>query len=145
MPTFPIKRAEVKPGEVLCSYCTARCCRYFAVPIDTPTTWDEYDNIRWFLMHGPMSIFVDDDVWYLVVNADCRHLQADNRCGIYETRPGICRTYSTKDCEYDNPFLYEKYFDTPEQIQEYAEAVLPPRRKKRQSSGMMNLPILSGV
>jgi len=37
MPQFPVKRDQLKPGEVLCSYCTALCCRYFSVPIDTPT------------------------------------------------------------------------------------------------------------
>ncbi|MFM7389484.1 MAG: YkgJ family cysteine cluster protein [Vampirovibrionales bacterium] len=28
---------------------------------------------------------------------NCVHLQADKRCGIYEHRPGFCRTYPTED------------------------------------------------
>jgi Fe-S-cluster containining protein len=63
-----------------------------------------------------------------MVHTVCRHLQTDNRCGIYDTRPQICRDYSTDKCEYEDDWTYERYFETPEQIQEYAEAVLPPKR-----------------
>lgn len=143
MPPVLVRRADLKPGEILCTYCTAHCCRYFAVPIDTPTTWKDFDNIRWYLMHGSAAVFVDKRVWYLIVNAVCKHLQSDNRCGAYDTRPSICREYSTTNCEYDNSFLYDKYFESPEQVQEYAEAVLPPRKRRRTAPA--NLPILNSV
>ena len=45
-------REQLKPGECLCDFCTGICCRYFSLPIDNPTTWDEYDTIRWYLAHG---------------------------------------------------------------------------------------------
>ena len=143
MPPVLMRRADLKSGEILCTYCTARCCRYFAVPIDTPTTWKDFDNIRWYIMHGVTSVFVDKRVWYLIVNGVCKHLQPDNRCGAYETRPYICREYSTDNCEYDNNFLYDKYFESPEQVQEYAEAVLPPRKRRKKRTA--NLPILSAL
>ena len=54
----------------------------------------------------------------------CKHLRDDNLCGIYDTRPQICREYTTDACEYDDDWTYERYFETPEQIHEYAEAVL---------------------
>ncbi len=142
MPTFPIKRDALKPGEVLCSYCTALCCRYFSVPIDTPTTRKDFDNIRWFMMHGRVTVYVDDETWYLCVHADCKHLQPDHRCGTYADRPHICREYSTAKCEYDDPGLHDRLFETPEQIWEYAEAVLPPRRLKRTPSEKLALPIV---
>ena len=31
-----VSRDDLKSGEVLCDYCTAKCCRYFALPIDMP-------------------------------------------------------------------------------------------------------------
>ena len=62
--------------------------------------------------------------WYLLVHTKCKHLQDDNRCGIYDTRPQICRDYTTEACEYDDDWTYERYFETPEQIREFAEAVL---------------------
>lgn len=140
MPEVKVKRTELKSGEILCSYCTARCCRYFALPIETPTEWNDYDHIRWFMMHGNVSIFVEDDSWYLMVFADCKHLLEDHRCGNYEDRPGICRKYTTDECEYDNDSCYEKLFETPEQLWEYAEAVLPVR--KRKSRKAVELPVL---
>lgn len=144
MPQVAVKRLEVKPGEVLCTYCTGRCCRYFSLPIETPRTWNDFDNMRWYMMHGKVSIFVDQGTWYLVIHADCRHLLADNRCGVYDDRPSICRKYSTANCEYDNDFLYDRIFESPDQIWEYAEAVLPPRRAKKNGKSIaINLPILS--
>lgn len=144
MPALTIKRADLKPGEVLCTYCSAKCCRYFALPIDAPTTWDDFENMRWYMMHGAVSIFVDGETWYLMVHADCKHLQPDNRCGVYDTRPAICRRYSTDNCEYDNDGCYDKLFEAPEQIWEYAEAVLPPR-KRRRANQLLALPVLSGT
>ena len=134
MPANKMRRADLPAGEVLCDYCTAKCCKYFALPMETPDTKEEFDNIRWFMLHGRISVFVEDDVWYLVVNEDCRHLQADNRCGIYETRPDICRAYTTDGCEYDEDAVYDMYFETPEQIEEYAQALLPPKQSRRFST-----------
>jgi Fe-S-cluster containining protein len=143
MASIVMRRQDLPPGEVLCSYCTAKCCRYFALAIDTPTTWRDFDNIRWFMFHGRVSLFVDKKVWYLVVHEACKHLQPDNRCGTYATRPRICRDYTTDGCEYDNEFVYDQLFETPEQLWEYAEAVLPPpRRRKVKGELAVTLPVL---
>lgn len=143
MPTFPIKRDDLKYGEVLCSYCTAMCCRYFSVPIDTPTTRNDFDNLRWFMLHGHVTVYVEDETWYLCVYGDCKHLLPDHRCGIYTERPQICRDYSTDACEYDDDGLHDRLFETPEQIWEYAEAVLPPRRSRKNGAAeKVSLPIL---
>ncbi len=122
------RRDELPKDANLCDYCTARCCHYFALPIDTPSEWRDCDFIRWYLLHGQATVFVDSGDWYLMVHTTCKHLQDDYRCGIYDTRPQICRDYSTDNCEYEDDWTYEMYFETPEQIYEYAEAVLPPRR-----------------
>jgi Fe-S-cluster containining protein len=142
MPPVSVPREKVPPGEVLCAYCTGKCCRYFALPIETPTTWKDFDYIRWYMFHGRVAVFVEDGTWYLMVYADCQHLLPDNRCGVYETRPQICRDYTTDECEYDNDACYDQFFETAEQIWEYAEAVLPP--KKRQTAvNEVRLPVLS--
>lgn len=145
LPILPVKvrREDVKPGEFLCQYCTAKCCRYFALPMETPDGRSDFDDLRWFMMHGRVSAFVENDIWYLMVHSDCQHLLSDNRCGIYETRPRICRKYSTVNCEYDDDACYDKFFEVPEQVDEYAEATLPPRKRSRK--GAASLPILSGV
>ena len=39
--------------------------------------------------------------------------------------------YTTDNCEYDGEWTFDKVFETPEQLWEYAEAVLPPRRPRK--------------
>jgi Fe-S-cluster containining protein len=119
------RRDQVGPHENLCDYCAAKCCRYFALPIDAPETPQDFDFIRWYLLHDRAAVFTEDGTWFLLVHTTCRHLQPDHRCGIYATRPQICREYKTDDCEYPDDWRYERYFETPEQVAEYAEAVLP--------------------
>ena len=134
-------REDLPKGEVLCQYCPAKCCQYFALEIDEPNTKADFDFIRWYMVHGDVSVFVEDGAWFLMIFNRCNHLMDDNRCGIYETRPQICRDYSTDNCEYDDDACYEKLFETPEQLWEYAEAVLPmskPKKRKR-----MQLPLVT--
>src|SRR5687767_13161960 len=85
------RREELPKGAVLCEHCPAKCCRYFALPIDEPTELADFEYIRWFLLHDQATVFVEDGTWYLLVHTRCKHLQTDNRCGIYATRPQICR------------------------------------------------------
>lgn len=142
------KRENLKPGENLCDHCTAKCCRYFALPIDTPTDRDDFEHLRWYMLHGRVSLFVEDETWYLMVHSDCQALRDDNLCGIYEERPGICRKYSTDDCEYDDDAVYDRFFETPDQIWEYAQAVLPdefPLPTRSESPADVNLPVVMMV
>jgi Fe-S-cluster containining protein len=132
---------DLGPDEVLCTYCPAKCCRYFALPIDEPESHEDFQFIRWYLLHEAATVFTEDDTWYLLVHTVCKHLGEDNRCGIYETRPQICRDYTTDDCEYDDQWVYDRYLETPEQVEEYAEAVLP--RKKGQSFRSRQPPLLA--
>lgn len=120
-------RRDLRPGEILCNYCPAKCCRYFALPLDEPTTWKDFDYIRWFLLHERAAVFTEDGDWYLLVYNRCRHLRKDNLCAIYANRPQICRAYTTRKCEYEDLWVYDHYWETAEQVDEYAEAVLGPR------------------
>jgi Fe-S-cluster containining protein len=122
-----IKRDDLPKGGNLCEYCTAKCCKYFALPIDIPETFEELEYIRWYLLHDRASVFKEDDDWYLLVHTTCEHLLPDNRCGIYETRPKICRDYTTDNCEYDDSWTYDFYLETADQVWEYTEAVLQPK------------------
>lgn len=119
-------REQLGSEANLCEYCVAKCCRYFALPIDVPETWSDFEFLRWYLLHERATVFTDEGDWYLMVHTVCKHLQEDHRCGIYDTRPEICREYSTDNCEYEDDWTYEHYFETPEQIYEYAEATLGP-------------------
>ena len=135
-PRLHPSRAQLNPGEVLCQFCTAKCCRYYSLPMEQPKTRKDFDYIRWFLMHGRSAVYIEDGTWYLLVFSDCQHLLPDNRCGIYETRPRICRGYDTSNCEFHGEeYRYEHMFTSADQIQRYAEKELgrsilfKPRRK----------------
>lgn len=78
----------------------AQCCRYIAVEIDPPTTMTEYDYIVWYLYHGQVSVFVDwDGAWFVKFDSRCENLTPQGLCGVYETRPAICRDFDWRDCE----------------------------------------------
>ncbi|MCA8985994.1 MAG: YkgJ family cysteine cluster protein [Planctomycetaceae bacterium] len=136
-------REDLLPGECLCDFCTAKCCHYFALPIETPDTREELENLRWYMLHEDVSIFVDEGTWYLMVHNKCQKLRPDNLCGIYENRPQICRDYSTDNCEYAGDGCYDQLFETPEQIWEYTEARFPQPRKAAARSAPLALPILN--
>jgi Fe-S-cluster containining protein len=72
----------------------------------------------------------------------CTYLTEEDRCAIYLNRPKVCRSYTTEACEYDAEWTFDKVFETPEQIWEYAEAILLPRRTRRQKSAFA-LPIVN--
>lgn len=136
-------RDKIPQDAVLCDYCTAKCCRYFALPVEKPRSHRDYEFLRWYLLHERATLFTEDGDWYLLVHTVCKHLGEDQRCGIYETRPQICREYSTNECEYEDDWTYEQYFETAEQVAEYAEAVLPtPRGESIRSPRPSPLPIL---
>jgi len=87
-------------GSLLCEHCLAACCRYIALPLDKPTTVRDFDDIRWYLMHQGISVFVEEGDWYVQFQTRCKNLGMDNRCEIYDSRPQICRTYEPGECDY---------------------------------------------
>ncbi|MEM1012702.1 MAG: YkgJ family cysteine cluster protein [Planctomycetota bacterium] len=138
-----------KPKEMtpLCESCSALCCRQIALPIDNPESAEDYDNVRWYLMHEGVHVFVEDDQWYLAFASRCKHLLPDNRCGIYEERPRICRKYTTDGCEWHgSEYDYDHLFTSAEQLRRHADKVLgKPLVKKKPAAppppGTVRLPI----
>jgi len=111
--------AVVKKGQ--CDKCTGLCCRYFALPIETPEDKGDYDDIRWFLCHKDITVFVEKGDWYINIKNKCRHLsEKDNHCRIYPKRPRICRQYRHADCDYvEGEYDYELHFTDDKQMEEY--------------------------
>lgn len=134
-----VKREDLSPGACICDHCTGKCCRYFSLPIDTPRTWDDYDAIRWYLAHGRTLVYVEKGDWYLVVMTKCKYLTRDDRCSVYLNRPKVCGEYSSDSCEYDSEWDFDKVFETPEQIWEYADAILPPKPKPKTKADFIAL------
>ena len=99
---------KVVPGddyvESKCQRCTnSKCCTYFTQAIDGPRSKQDFEHLLWQISHRGVEVYKDSSGWYLLVNTPCAHLRYDGGCGIYETRPQICRDYNNDFCEYDAP------------------------------------------
>ncbi len=95
-----------------CAQCLpAKCCRYFSLEVDTPRSKRDYDDLLWMLAHEHVSVYVEDRAWYLMIHTQCQFLDTDtNLCGIYDTRPHMCREHSVDDCEWHGPYDFEQHF-----------------------------------
>ncbi len=80
-----------------CKDC-GHCCHYLTVSLKAPRGRADYDEIRWFLIHENISVYIDDDGWYVEFRTVCKHLDG-YRCGIYHTRPHVCSDYAVESCE----------------------------------------------
>jgi hypothetical protein len=97
-------------------------------------------------MHKGISVFVEDGDWYVQIAAVCENLLPDNRCGVYEHRPAICREYEAGDCDYaGGEYHYELMLHTPAEVEAYAIKKLgkkgvfttPPKAPQRGSNGAL--------
>ena len=121
MPTQRLIPVQIT-AENKCSFCAgSKCCAYITHPLDTPRSIADFDYLLWQVSHAGIAAFRDADGWYLQVDASCSHLAADGRCGIYATRPMICREHSNDDCEFDGSTEddFELYFDSAMALETY--------------------------
>ncbi len=104
-----------------CEQCTALCCSYITQEIDTPRSIYSFDTLLWQVAHQGVHFFKDSNGWFLLCQTRCQFLLPDNRCGIYERRPIICREHSHEACEFDSPIDEgcELYFQTFDELDGY--------------------------
>ncbi len=110
--------------ENKCSFCEgAKCCTYITEQLETPRSMHDFDHLLWQISHENIRIYKDDDGWYLLVERKCLHLQPDGRCGIYETRPHVCRQHSNDYCEFDAPAEegFDLYFHDYAALEKYCK------------------------
>jgi uncharacterized protein len=106
LPLLPDGRTALPKGNP-CDGCD-HCCRYIAVQIDTPRTKKNFEDIRWYVLHRGVSVWVDwDGAWMLQFETTCNWL-VDGRCSHYSLRPDLCREYDPAECERYSPTAAEK-------------------------------------
>ena len=87
------------PSAHPCSGCGA-CCTYVATQIDDPNTFQQYENIHWYLTHENVGVYIDwEGDWFIEFQTRCRHLTEQKTCAIYEERPRVCSEFSFTECE----------------------------------------------
>ncbi|MFH1984331.1 MAG: YkgJ family cysteine cluster protein [Pseudomonadota bacterium] len=114
-----------KRRDADCVACKARCCRYMALELGKPTCKRDYDNIRWYLLHRDVWVFVDQhNTWNIAFTSVCENLSKNNGCTDYADRPRICRDYpgSNAFCEYEtDESAYKMVFTTCKAFEAYLE------------------------
>ena len=136
----PAAVPAVKDGAP-CHKCPSLCCRYFALEIDEPEDEEDFESLRWYLLHERSWIWVDDGDWYLQIDNPCRALAADGSCADYKRRPSICREYGTKEfldhpddplCDYfGQGESHDLEFREPAEITVYAKRFLARKEAER--------------
>ncbi len=116
-----------------CQYeCGARCCRYLTIQIPAPKLKSDFDEIRWFLAHRDISVYVESRRWQVEVRNRCKHLKSSNLCDAYERRPDVCRLYDVEACEYPERPLHSLQLDSEEEFDLWlARRQARERRKRR--------------
>ncbi|MBF0253844.1 MAG: YkgJ family cysteine cluster protein [Candidatus Omnitrophica bacterium] len=88
---------KIKLSQDPCRDC-GYCCTYLAMEIDRPRSASDFDDIRWYLIHRGVHVYVcPENVWHIQFAAPCLHLK-NGRCKIYHKRPAICRGYEVHNC-----------------------------------------------
>jgi Fe-S-cluster containining protein len=108
--------------ENKCDLCVQSiCCTYITHQIDTPRSMEDFDYLLWQISHQDVSVFKDEDGWFLSVGTRCTHLLPNGMCGIYEKRPQICREHSNDCCEFDGPAEedFDKYFNSFDSLDKF--------------------------
>jgi uncharacterized protein len=115
-----------------CSTCKGNCCRYVVIEMDAPKELDDFDVIKWYVVHKNVNIFVDEeDTWHIEFITPCEHLGEDNLCQIYEKRPQICRDFSVDECPHHNEYHEKHTFTNLEDLEKYIEEVWKLAQKKK--------------
>jgi Fe-S-cluster containining protein len=126
-----------------CGGCIALCCRYFALQVDTPTEPKDFEDLRWYLLHDKVQIFVEGREWYVQIFNKCQWLGEDNKCQGYEQRPTICREYENDHCDLDElqePAEYDKLFRTLAELEAFRDTWVvkyEKRRKKKRKAAAL--------
>ena len=115
-----------------CNGCNGACCRYVALEIDCPENLEDFDNIRWYIIHQNVRVYVEEDrIWNLEFLSPCKYLREDGRCNIHEDfvknpscrRPQICKDFTTLECPYHNKYKELFSFESVEEVDKYIEEI----------------------
>jgi len=98
------------------------CCSYIMVDLKEPKNKEEYDFIRWYLLHKNVVVYIsNEDEWSIEFITPCKWLGSENTCTNYDKRPEICRKYHPEQCDKhigpDKEFKH--IFRTPEEFMDF--------------------------
>jgi len=108
-----------------CDDCGAKCCKHIAIEIDKPEDWEDFENVKWYMIHQDVEVYIDNEEdWIVELKTTCKYLGENDKCTNYENRPQVCRDYSSENCvKYGEGDYFIKKFDTIEDIEAYKKEI----------------------
>lgn len=103
--------------ELNCEGCEALCCREVSVHVGFPEREEDWDEWKWIVSHKNCSIVKDEDDWLVCFEADCKFLDKDWKCTVYDNRHKVCREYAHEDCPKHNQDDFEVVLKSPEDVE----------------------------
>jgi uncharacterized protein len=112
-----------------CDECNGECCRDVTVGLDEPENMEDWQDIRWMVVHNNVSVYLDEEGdWVVEFKTPCVKLDKDNKCTMYTNRPVMCRNHELDSCiKNGEGDLHKIRFDTIEEVDEYIEKVVKPQ------------------
>ena len=112
-------------AEKTCTECNAECCRDVAVEMEKPETFDDFETLKWFLAHKNVLIYIDHDGdWMVEFKTECKNLDENGRCSIYNERFTICRQHDPLECVANGEGnFFKRVFRTSEDVDNYMKEI----------------------
>ncbi len=112
--------------KIKCKNCDSKCCKYIILDIDTPIELNDFENVKWYVSHKNVEVFVDfEGVWNIKFITRCKYLNDLGKCDIYKKRPNVCREFSPESCsvnsENENLLTFKEIEDVEKYILEVFE------------------------
>ena len=121
-----------------CSKCDGHCCKYITIQIDEPDEGIDFEELKWFLCHEHISVYIDnEDDWCVEVKTPCKFQDPKtNLCTNYELRPKVCSDHETHECEGNDDYdpHYKRIFHTMDDIDEYRKELQSGKKAQKLQS-----------
>jgi len=86
-----------------CKENCAACCKFLVLQVN-PQYHEQEDVKRWVELHG-VRLEMRSGACWAYIPSPCSVLQ-ETKCGIYETRPEVCKTWPTSQADIDELHRY---------------------------------------
>ena len=109
-----------------CIECEGDCCKYVTVKRLYPKRDIDFEELKWFLCHKNVIVYIDyDNVLCVEFRTLCNFQDPKtNRCMIYKKRPKVCAKHNPKRCEVNvHGTYYRIMFRTVEDIDAFKKAL----------------------
>lgn len=101
-----------------CEECGGECCKKIAVEIDKPKTKKDFLDIKWYLAHKDINVYIDNEnTWLVQFNSKCKFLK-NRKCEIYKDRFPVCKNANLEECEVNSNEV-KTLFKNIEEYEEY--------------------------